>query len=180
MVKAIVLYTNGKYEELNLQGYKDFQKCVGGNFESLPMRSRGYINPDKYGSERKQKLLCFANETGMLENLDSNPWAGLLMALGTLVHSPYIVYGNVVVLAENMKSGGEKNVDPYVVNLVKKFKETEDEDSFYMELEELNKVVKKQKPSKPEQEQLNTVKRKLEYGTIDVFSEKRQKVKDNK
>jgi hypothetical protein len=130
MVKALVLYTNGEYAEVNLKGFEDYQKYVEGNIESLPI-DRGYVNPNK--TTTKQRLSCYANEEGMIRQLPSNPWAGFLSVLGVKLFSNIFIFGNVLVLSAN-----DRSIDPYIVNLAKEFTDCEDEDDFYVSLEKIN------------------------------------------
>lgn len=137
MTKALILYTNGKYEEKSLKDYKEYQKIVGGNIEMLPVM-RGYVNPSQHypGAERP-RLLCYVNDEGMIKQLPSNPWCGLLSVLGVSVYSGMPIFGNVIVFSEG-EDGDEGVVDPYIVSLVKKYKECEDDDAFFVALEKLN------------------------------------------
>jgi hypothetical protein len=154
MVKALILYTNGKYKEVELKdidsedGLDDYQKYVEGSIQSLPI-TRDYINPLNI-TTKKQRLSCYVNEEGMLKDLPSNQWAGFLGILGVRLNFGGIIYGNVIVLSNN-----DKNIDPYIVNLAKQFKECEDEDDFYVSLQKINtKKSQSNKKSDSEKEEI--------------------------
>ena len=135
MVKALILYTDGKREVKDIEGLDAYKEVVGGYIESLPI-TRGYVNPAK---EARQSLLCYANEEGMLEQLPLNPYAAVLSLLGVYIHEGVSVYGNLILFSQSVKGGKKMAVDPYVVKLFDDFEACEDEDKFYMKLEALNK-----------------------------------------
>lgn len=140
MPKALVLLTNGKYKEVSLKGYKDYQKEVDGNIELMPV-SKGYVNPDKPSTQKTKRsvLTCYANEVGMMNaDMPINPWGAFLSALGITGFQECLIWGNVIVMGIN-KFGDDGDVDPYIVKLAEEYSECEDEDEFIVKLEKLNR-----------------------------------------
>lgn len=139
MVNALILNTNGTYEVKRITSLEDYQSAVAGNIEILPF-SRNYINPNdkkkKQKQEKKQRqLLCYVNGDGMNLGLTPNPYAGVLSILGASLHMGIFLYGNVIIMSE--VDGVEKDIDPYIVSVMQDYKQCEDEDTFYIELERL-------------------------------------------
>lgn len=142
MVNVLILYTDGKREVKNVKKLSDYQEAVNGHIELMPV-VRGYVNPDKKTVQPRPKVACYANEEGMMLGLPSNPYAGVLSLIGVRISFNIFVYGNVVLFSGFDAHGNEKAVDPYLVKLFDDYEACEDEDEFYVALEELNKPVKK-------------------------------------
>lgn len=178
MVKALILYTNGKYEEKALKDLEAYQEVVKGSIEMLPVK-RGYVNPSV---TTKRKLLCYVNEEGMIAQLPSNPWGGLLQVLGVAMHPAFPIFGNVIVFSES-KDGDEGPVDSYVVSLAKEYKDCEDEDAFFVALEKLNerkavvnnKKKRNEEPAKEEKESKKKAKSTVECSCNDETKEETKK-----
>lgn len=159
MVKVLILRRNGKREVKHIKGYEEYQEAVGGNFELMPTL-RGYVNPSQKDASPRRRLTCYANEEGMIRQLPSNPYAGVLSALGVGISFNMYVFGDVLVFNGFDNNGNEKSVDPYLIKLFEKYEACEDEDTFYCALEELN-TRKKKKPVILEEKEKET-KRKRE------------------
>lgn len=144
MVKALILYTNGNRSVKDVKGLEEYQKIVGGNIESLAMSTgRGYFNPEK---SARSELFGYANEEGMVLQLDTNPYAGILNILGVSLAFGIYLYGNIILFSYNSETGKKSAIDPYIVNLFDAYDACEDEDEFYTTLTKLNnndKPVKK-------------------------------------
>lgn len=149
MVKALILYPanikekkESRYEVINLKKIEEYQNYVGGDIESLPIKG-GYKNEKNV----QKKLICYVNEEGLLKDLPNNPWAMILDYLGvTIPWNMGGLYGNIIVFTEN-KEGDDGNIDPYVISLVEKFKECEDEDIFLCDLGKTQKTRQSNKNS---------------------------------
>ena len=135
MVKALILYADGRREVKDVKGVDEFCKIVGGSLESLPVL-RDYVKPNK----KTGRLMGFVNDSGMIEQLPSNPYAGILSILGVSIHLGIYVYGNVILFSEN-EDGDRRPIDPYIIQLFEDYDDCGDEDAFYCALEELNETV---------------------------------------
>jgi hypothetical protein len=131
MVKALVLYTDGRRQEEELSGLQDFQDRVGGDVESLASRTgRPYV--DAQGGEHR--LICYVNEEGMMRQLDPNPFAAVLALLGLQLSLNLFVYDNAVLMCEDPGTGDEADIAPEVVRLfteVEALGPDDDEDEFF-------------------------------------------------
>jgi hypothetical protein len=145
MPTALLLKTNGEYEKVSPKTVEEYQKYIGGYVERLPI-NRGYVNPNKK-SEGRFNLVCYADEEGLFKDMPINPYAGLLSVLGVTLAMGIYIYGPVLVFSEDTKNDGEEaNIDPYIVELIEQYNAVEeDEDAFFVALEELNEPPKKSK-----------------------------------
>jgi hypothetical protein len=150
MVRALILYTSGKFDVTNLKGFREYQKYVEGNVELLQIK-RAYLS----NNDKKKRLMCYVNDEGLARNLPLNPWACILDLLGVYIPWGYGgIYGNVIAFTENIEEEEEGNIDQYVIDTTTKFSECVDEDTFLCELETLQKGNLK-KTVKPNQSNNN-------------------------
>lgn len=117
MPKALVLYTNGTFEEVALKGFEEYQEIVDGSIQIMPLY-RSYLNPN---TKKRSNLTVYVNEEGLLKQLPQNPWSMLISVFGIHVEWMYGgVYGNIIVF--NTSSDNEDaNIDPYIIDMAKEF-----------------------------------------------------------
>jgi hypothetical protein len=159
-LKAISLKTNGKYEIVQVKDYENYEEYVEGPTQRVPFKKQGYINPQ---TKMQCKLSCYANEMGMITNLPSNPWAGLLSLFGASLFQGIFLFGNLLLLSKNQR-GGDCDIDDYIIHIVKKFSDCHDEDTFYIQLKKTLKTSlitfqqdKKKKEEKEKDEGKSTI-----------------------
>lgn len=147
MVKALILKTTGKTEVVTLSDLEDYQKYVGGEVRLMTI-NRGYVDPKQPNLKIRKRLRCYVNGQGITQQLPSNPFAGLLSLLGVGLQFGMFIFGDVIVLSKNTDHGDDKSIDPYVIDLVDRYIKCvdEEEEKFYIELEELNKPIKAKEP----------------------------------
>ena len=146
MVNALVLYTDGKREVKDVKDVNDleeYQKIVGGSIERLCIPG-SYYNPQK---KSHSLVTGFVNDEGMVKDLPTNPYAGILSLLGVELCCGLFIYGNVILFSATA-NGGKRAIDPYVVKLFDDYEACEDDDDFFCEMEALNKTPKEKKPKK--------------------------------
>lgn len=128
MVKALILYTDGKYKVKDLKDVEEYGEIVGGSIERL-LTIRDYVHPQK----KSARLTGFVNESGMIDQLPLNPFAGILALLGVDTYVGLFLYGNVILFSDNTKA-----IDPYIISLFDEYETCDDVEAFYCALEELN------------------------------------------
>jgi hypothetical protein len=135
-MNALILRTDGTREERKVKD-DELPAILGCNYvERLP-HLRGYRHPgDKQGTPLHY-LSCWVDEEGMLRQRKSNGYAGVLMALNVQLSMGYALFGDVVIFSRS-QAGKERAVDPYLVKLCQEYEDCEDEDEFFVALEELN------------------------------------------
>ena len=176
-LRAIVLYTDGKYEEVKVKDTEDYQKYVNGSIQLLPFK-RGYINPNieiKKKDPQRFNLSCYVNEEGMIRDLAVNPWTGFLISLGAIATFDLFIYGNALLLSENKQNGNDTHIDQYIVDLVKEYYEVEDDEDFFLKLEELNNPSIKKKV----EEEKKKVEEKQYSTDINQNIKKKRKINNN-
>ena len=150
MPKAVLLKIDGTYEKVEPKTLEEYQKYVGGYVELLQIR-RGYVNPHKK-EEGRFNLVCYVNEDGLAKQMGTNPWAGLLSVLGVTLWAGLYIHGPILVFSEDKSHEEEESdIDPYILELVEQHIAVEDEDAFFVALEELNepppKETKRKRPN---------------------------------
>lgn len=109
MVLALVLYSNGKYEALNLESLEDFQKVVDGYLEYIPIG----INC---------RVTCYVNEEGALRNLQPSPWTSFLRKINLSIHPGTSLRGNILLFGgEPDEEGDETSVEPDIIERARLF-----------------------------------------------------------
>jgi hypothetical protein len=149
MVKALALYTTGKFEEVQLNEFEDYGKIVNGSIEMVPVKSFYMTGPSKSRSSKKKNLLCYANEEGLLGKYAQNPWSPLLDTLGLCIQWDFGgLYGNLILLSETPGGIRDGKVDDYVIELCQKYTDCEDEDLFLTQLKKEQKEYRSNPNSK--------------------------------
>lgn len=138
MVKALILYSDGRREVKDVKGLKMYQTIVEGNIEALAMIS-GYVNPEKISNKYKRsELFGYVNEEGMIRELPANPYASILSILGMQLAFPSCLYGNIILFSYNSQTGKKSAIDSYIIKLFDDFEVCEDENEFLAALTHLN------------------------------------------
>ena len=167
MPKKVLLLraSDGSYEELNVE--PPYRKLLGGRAELMLTRthymssssvtriiSKGVVTPTTTITTKttRQRILCYANDDAMAQSCPPNPWAELLIALGLYLKPGYdlsSVCGDILLFSEGLGPGDEKDVDPYVVTLVKSMAESGDMDLFLQDFAEKQRAMQSPPPKQP-------------------------------
>jgi hypothetical protein len=168
MPQVLLLNCDGTYELQTHKkvDYKVYQKLVGGSFQYLP-----FVKESRGGFAN---LKAVTNESGMIEQLPTNPWSFMLRALGFLV--PMTLGGVSGPVALIPERGA---VPKPIVNLCAELKEAEledgevsDEDNPKRDVEEIlekfveasmkgkKKVVREKKKRDPESPDMNSPRKR--------------------
>lgn len=187
MVKAVILKTNGKFEEKDMKSLEDYQEAVGGGYvERLPRCKAHYFLPAT--GEQGMPVEAYANEEGMMRQLPSNPWSGFLMAIGFHITWNMVLFGDIVLFGK----GEKRHIDPALVELIKECKRQDDGkeddcdiDAFFCALEKAqekgNKAPVSQKKGKePVPSENECEERTPKSGPAEEKRKKEKRQKKNK
>lgn len=147
MVKAVLLEAYGIYREIIFNPH-EYSKHLGEGttFMQLPVYKQ-YVRSIRRKVPMKTKLVCFAHTDGYEKRLEANRWTPLLQALGIAVNPSFpTIYGDIIMMNEH-QHGDDKvdDIDIYILNLIREFSVTGNEEAFIQSVYETKPKSKKRK-----------------------------------
>ena len=110
MPLALILYTDGKLECVDLTDYGEYNRILGGYMAALPARDR-----------EKRNLRCYVNDDALPNDWPINPYSSLLCSMGATMNGlPQAIYGHIIVTS-SAEDGEDGPVDANVVALCTKY-----------------------------------------------------------